>query len=268
MTRSHTDRLLVGLLVAVAVTFAGPVVDAGVSASSLRLAASQQRHHRHKNVKHHHRAVVAPVAPTPGAGRSLVGTFKINPGSYGTGKGASGSWFRMVLPGGTAASGPFFSNPDSAASDKTFTLFNPGTDGGLVTGAFQEPPSPAFASNGNALAAKIVTPTKFAGVDFSLSTSAKDAQTGLTVPAPAITDTAGKLTGQLKAFTAEWNKQFFNQGSPKPDGGTPGITSPVTGTYDEATHAFTISWASSIVGGPFNGFTGVWHFEGVFVGCG
>ena len=84
-------------------------------------------------------SAACPTTPAPGASKSLVGTFKINPGSYGTGKGASGSWFRMVLPGGTASGGAFFTNPDSTASDKTYTLFNPGTDGGLQFSEFGAP---------------------------------------------------------------------------------------------------------------------------------
>jgi len=38
----------------------------------------------------------------------------------------------------------------------------------------------------------------------------------------------------------------------------------VSGTYDSATHAFVITGASEIVGGPFNGFTGYWHLPGTF----
>ena len=74
----------------------------------------------------------------------------------------------------------------------------------------------------------------------------------------------GRLSGQLQAFSASWNKQFFNQGSPKPDGSTPGLTSLITGTYDADTKAYTLEWTSQIVGGPFNKFSGFWHLEGVF----
>jgi len=38
----------------------------------------------------------------------------------------------------------------------------------------------------------------------------------------------------------------------------------VSGTYDSKTKKFVLEWASQIVGGPFNDFTGVWHFEGTF----
>ena len=37
-----------------------------------------------------------------------------------------------------------------------------------------------------------------------------------------------------------------------------------TGTLDAKTGAFTLTWTSLIVGGPFNGFTGLWHLEGIF----
>jgi hypothetical protein len=268
MTRFLTTRLSVGLVVALVMSFAGPVLDAGMSATSASSSATKHSK-KHKRKKHKKKAKkVAPVVPAPAGSRELTGVFMLKAGSYSSSTGASGSYFRMVIPGGSADRGPFFSNPDSSATDKSFTLFNPGIDGGLITGAFQDPPAPAFAGNGNALAKRIVVPTKFGGVDFSVVTSSKDPQTGAAVAKPTVAVADGKLSGKLQAFAAQWNRQSFNQGSPKPDGSTPGITTPVHGTYDETTHAFVLEWASSIVGGPFNGFTGVWHLEGSFLGCG
>jgi len=83
-------------------------------------------------------------------------------------------------------------------------------------------------------------------------------------PAPAIGVAGTQLTGDLRAFGASWNRGHFNQGSPKPDGTKPGQTSGPNGSYDPATQAFTLTWTSLIVGGPFNGFTGSWHFAGTF----
>jgi hypothetical protein len=77
-------------------------------------------------------------------------------------------------------------------------------------------------------------------------------------------DEDGQLTGDVSAIAASWNNEFFNQGSPKPDGSAPGLTTPVTGTYDPDTGAFVLEWSSQIVGGPFNDFTGIWHLEGAF----
>jgi hypothetical protein len=39
------------------------------------------------------------------------------------------------------------------------------------------------------------------------------------------------------------------------------------GTYDRSIHAYSLEWTSHIDGGPFNGFTGMWHLEGTFEPC-
>ena len=82
---------------------------------------------------------------------------------------------------------------------------------------------------------------------------------------PPCRSDGGKLSGDLSAFAATWNDQAFNQGSPKPGGARPGNTTAPSGTFDPATGAFTLTWTSQIVGGPFNNFTGLWHLEGTFV---
>jgi len=201
-----------------------------------------------------------PVAPAT-AGIPLTGLFKISPGTYSSGT-AGGSWIQLVLANGSVEKGPFFPNPNSKGG--TYTLLAPGVDGGLRTGRYQEPPSPPFSLTGDARANKIMAPARFAFIAYSASTSPKDPQTGLDVPAPSINVSDGKLSGDLRSFTAEWNKAFFNQGTPKPDGSSPGLTSPVTGTYNAATKAYTLDWTSQIVGGPFNNFSGHWHLEGTF----
>jgi hypothetical protein len=171
----------------------------------------------------------------------------------------------MIESGGSLKRGPFLSNGSSSAGDQSYTLLRPGTDGGLISGGYQPPPNPAFGGAlSNALASRITQPQTFEGIDFSVSTSPSDPQTSTAVPAPSIIDDGGNLSGKLQAFTAEWSGQYFNQGSPKPDGSSPGITAPLSGTYNETTHAFVMTWTSTIVGGPFNGFTGYWHLAGVF----
>jgi hypothetical protein len=199
-------------------------------------------------------------APKP---KALVGTFRLTPGQSGA-SGVTGSYFRMILPGGTVAQGPFFPNPDSAATDKTYTLAQPGTDGGLVTGKYQPSPNPAFNGQGSSLAGRIIQPSPFTLINFGVSTNKTDPQTTTDVPKPKITVKGGKLSGDLKAVDASWNFEDFNQGSPKPDGSKPGLTKAVSGTYDSKPRKFVLEWASQIIGGPFNDFTGVWHFEGTF----
>jgi hypothetical protein len=133
-----------------------------------------------------------------------------------------------------------------------------------MTGTFQPPPAKAFDVHGNSLANRIIKTGTFTAIQFGIQTESTDPQSHTKVPAPQIFDDNGKLSGQLEAWSASWNNQYFNQGSPKPGGAMPGITSPVTGTYDASTGAFTLSWTSSIVGGPFNSFAGYWHLQGHF----
>jgi hypothetical protein len=198
-------------------------------------------------------------------GSSLAGTLKLQAGSCAGGE--TGSYFRMILPGKTA-NGPdssYISNGNSTCSDETYTLLGPGTDGGLVIGGYQPGPSPAFDGSGNSLASQITEPVAFFGIKFSVDTSAVDAQTGQSVPVPSLNvDGSGDLSGNLEAVSAAWNNQYFNQGSPKPGGATPGLTAGPTGTYNSSTGAITLDWTSQIVGGPFNSFTGQWHFTGTF----
>ena len=75
----------------------------------------------------------------------LVGTFKITPGSCNPiTKTAAGSYFRLIFPKGNILFGPFFQNSTSPCFDKSYTTISPGTQGGLVTGAFQPGPPRAF----------------------------------------------------------------------------------------------------------------------------
>ncbi len=204
--------------------------------------------------------------PTP-----LVGTFGITGGTYSAEAGAGGSYFRMLVPGGTlnGADTNYVPNSSSSASDDTYTLLDPGTHGGLVTGSYEPAPTPAFDGSGNSLAAEIISPTPFEGVNFSAETESPDPQTTTAVPTPSISvDGSGNLSGNLEAFSASWNNAYFNQGSPKPDGTYPAPTAGPAGTYNSTTRAYTFTWTSLIDGGPFNGFTGEWVLQGTFIPAG
>ena len=197
-------------------------------------------------------------------GRALVGVFRIDPASCTT-TDVTGSYFRMISAGGTTAAGPFLPNGDSTCVDQSYTSLAPGTDAGLRTGRYQPQPDPPFDATGNGLADAIAPPTTFFAQKFAVSTNPTDPQSGDAVPAPKITVAKkGALTGRLQAVTVAYGGQQFNQGSPKPDGSATGGTSALTGTYNNKTGAYTIEWTSQIVGGTFDGFTGVWHLEGTF----
>jgi hypothetical protein len=205
-------------------------------------------------------STAAPAAPSA---TRLVGTLQLSPGSCTGGK-AAGTYFGMILPRG-GASGPSLSNSDSKCSDQTITPLSPGSDGGLRIGAYQPAPTPRFGANGDAKARRITAPASFYGTAFATATSSVDPQTRTSVPPPTLTVTGNRLSADLRSFAVTWNNQDFNQGAPKPNGSTPGNTAVPTGSYDAATGAVTLSWASQIVGGPFDKFTGSWHFEGRFV---
>jgi hypothetical protein len=194
----------------------------------------------------------------------LNGTFDVSAGVCGSGGVTSGSYFRMIQPGGTVASGPFLQNPSSPCGDKTYTPLSPGTAGGLKTGTQQPQPSPAFDSSGNSLSKLILKPVEFFGVKFGESTNSTDPQTGVAVAAPTISNNGGSLSGDLRAFNVGWNNQNFNQGAPKPNGTDPGLTSGPRGLYNSSTGVYGLVWTSQIVGGPFNGFTGSWYLTGTF----
>jgi hypothetical protein len=220
----------------------------------------------------------------------LVGLLRLAPGAV-VGDAVSGTWFRMVQPGGTPEKGPYMPNGDSPAQGGSTTLLEPGTAGGLRIGGYQSEPKPGFAQ-GNSLSASITEPTRFFAVEFGISTNPVDPQTQRQVPPPTVVRDGDKLTADLSSWAASWNDQEFNQGAPKPPekqgaqvAGAEQVQQvwdrlaeqwfdrpksddaqgpSATGSYDPGTHEFTLEWTSLIVGGPFNSFTGVWHLEGVF----
>ena len=178
----------------------------------------------------------------------LIGTFAIDDAVCDAAE-VSGSYFRMLQPDGN-----YIPNADSACVDTTYSGLTAGTDGGLVTGTFQMAPDPAFDEAGNALADAIFAPVPFFAVAFAGATDNAE-------PAvPTLTATDGVLTGDLSAFTAYYGGGSFNQGAPKPDG----TGDAPMGTIDPETGAYVLDWTSLISGGSFDGFTGVWHFEGTF----
>lgn len=195
-------------------------------------------------------------ASAKSSGTTLTGLLAITAGSC-TGSTPSGSYFRMVTPTRHVGKGPYVTNADSTCKDKSVTLLEPGSDGGLKLGSYQPEPTPAFGAGGNSASSAIVSPATFFAVKFGVATNPKDPQTGAKVPAPTATRDGTKLTVDLAGWSVGWNHQEFNQGAPKPGAGG----AQATGTID-ASGAYTLEWFSTIKGGPFNGFTGVWHLTG------
>lgn len=200
------------------------------------------------------------AAAAPSLEGDLVGLFAIDAGACTDGS-VTGSYFRMLQPGGTMEEGPYIENFDSACDDFTYSLLTPGTDGGLITGTHQAAPDPAFDADGNGLAAAIAQPVTFFGVDFAAASDE-------TIDPISIAAAGGTLSGATSAFTAYYGGEPFNQGAPKPAGGDAGMTSDPTGTIDVESGVYSLDWTSQISGGAFNDFTGVWHLEGTFTPAG
>jgi hypothetical protein len=192
------------------------------------------------------------------AATARTGILEIAAGSCSASS-STGSWFRMVQPGGTPEHGPYVDNGDSSCGDKTLTPLAPGTDGGLRVGGYQAEPNPPFADGGASRSDAVIKPATFFAVPFGMSTNPTDPQTRRKVPPPSLTIAGSTLRADLSALSVSWNGQFFNQGAPKP-----GASGRATGTFDSSTKRYTVEWTSAIKGGPFNGFTGVWHLEGTF----
>jgi hypothetical protein len=190
----------------------------------------------------------------------LMGLFEITAGACDDAGTVTGSYFRMIEAGGTVEAGPFIPNADSTCADTEYSPLTPGAAGGLMSGDYQPAPDPAFDEAGNALASDIAEPVTFFGLAFGAATDETDVQSGDAVPAPLVTATDGELSGDVSAMAAYYGGEVFNQGAPKPGGSEPGPT----GTIDADTGEYVLEWSSLISGGAFDGFTGVWHFEGTF----
>lgn len=240
MTITPTPRTLVALTAAVALVGVACGDDEETTTTSPATAAQTTAAADDTETTE---ASATTLASNPFEGE-LVGLFELTAGDCTSG--VTGSYFQMVMQGGTPEAGPYMGNADSlCTADTNYSLLTPGTAGGLDTAVLQVAPDPAYDATGNGLAAEIFAPVKFFGVDFA---GAIDG----TGSAPSLTAADGVISGDLTAFTAYYGGQAFSQG------GT------VTGTIDTSTGAFVLEWSSLISGGSFNGFTGVWHLEGTF----
>ncbi|MHB1528913.1 MAG: VPLPA-CTERM sorting domain-containing protein [Acidiferrobacteraceae bacterium] len=93
-------------------------------------------------------------------------------------------------------------------------------------------------------------------VNSFTAASASGASGGGPVPSATISGLANgdTITANLSSFFANWNGSNFNQGN----SAATGTISNVSGT----SFNYTLNWTSLISGGPFNGQTGTWVFNG------
>lgn len=207
----------------------------------------------------------APATSAPSGPSRLVGLLTISSGGCTSGI-PTGSYFAMTKGGGPVK------NATPNCADGTYNLLTQGATG-LKLGAFQPNPTPTFDSSGNALAADIVRPVAFFGTNFSLATSPQDEQNApngpARFPAPTASLSGSAISADLSAVTATWNGPAGGTCSSGPSGGNGCYdqgSNAASGTFDQQTHAYTLDWSATIVGGAFNGATGHWHLAGTFQG--
>ena len=138
------------------------------------------------------------------------------------GETVAGSYFRMIFPTAAWPTASSSTTPTPPAR-QDLHVGPAGRQGGLVTGTYQPNPTPAL----NARAARggqHRAAAELHGDRLLHRHRQGDPQTGDHVPAPSLSVAGGKISGQLEAWSASWNKLYFNQGSPKPGGATPGLT--------------------------------------------
>jgi hypothetical protein len=206
-----------------------------------------------------------------GPNGEVKGVFSVDPGMCGSFGPESGSWFRMIEPGGNALQGPFVTNFDSMCPDQAYSLLSPGTTG-FRAGKFQKHPRPGFDAATNGLANEIIGPTRFYSVNFALSSEDISPLTGKSLPPPKfmVVDESGNedsddwtLMASLESLYIAWNGEYVEQGAPHPEGFVGGTTSP-RGSINMKTGRYNLNWKSQINGGAFDGYIGEWHLEGIF----
>jgi hypothetical protein len=174
----------------------------------------------------------------------LNGLFRLAAGQCTTADARPTGSYLIVV---SAAANKAARNPGGGCANADYTPLRPGADGGLRTGVFQLPPSPAFDAHRNSRSAAIITPVAFGAFRFGFATSPRDEQdapTGaLAYPAPAATVSGTTLNVDLRSLVVGY-------------AGGPGSTCAKSyglgcwdlgsksagGTYDAATHQFVIDW--------------------------
>lgn len=200
---------------------------------------------------------------------AITGTMLINPGIYSaSGAYVSGSYFSFSSAGAGVALVPTVSPDPGGIVLGTYQNFvlNPnvphpynwnGTGGSAGTGYGTTPTT----------LGTIIQPFDFYGTLTYVGTNPVSYQSGNSFAAPTAdisncVGTSCTLSVDLSSWEVMWNGSAFQQG-PRPVNTGPFV--PAVGTYDTATHAYSLTWTSQISGGPFNSVIGHWHLDGTIV---
>jgi hypothetical protein len=195
----------------------------------------------------------------PAFATPISGLMTIAPGLTSRGVGyAGGSYFAMSA-----------NNPNGMAA-----MLAPGSAGGITLGGYQpfvlSPNHPLPGGKGFArtptTASTLLRPFSFFGVPTYTGTNPVSFQSGEAHPAPSASYDSGSCVGTvcrlsitLDAWEVMWNGSAFEQG-PRPVNSGPFV--PAVGTFDLSNRAYSVTWASQIKNGPFNGVHAYWHLSG------
>jgi hypothetical protein len=196
----------------------------------------------------------------------LDGLFKISPGRCAGATGLPTGSYLVVL---SAASGKTVGNPDGGCANPAYTLLKPGTDGGLITGEFQQVGGATFDRHGNSRDDRVLLPVRFGKFRVGFGTDSHDEQDAPN-GAPAYPDPSAIVEGtalriDLRSLVVSY-------------AGAPGSSCDTTygvgcwelgsenaaGTYDAATGHYSIQWFSGASFTPRGDSIEV-HLEGTFV---
>lgn len=217
---------------------------------------------------------------------SLTGILTIDAGTRGPVEvdpvNDPGVFANLYIGGSYFAMGANNPNGNSA-------MLTPGTAGGIILGTYQnfvtDPDIPhpqgwQGDTNGDGVPdgaagagyKSLVTqgsafsPFSFFGTSTYVGMNPTSYQAGTDMSAPSASVDMGSCVGtvctlsaDLSALEVYWNGSVFQQG-PRPSNSGPFTMA--MGTIDLADNSYSLSWASQIKQGPFNGVTGFWHLEG------
>ncbi|HVW79550.1 MAG TPA: hypothetical protein VHB69_01240 [Mycobacteriales bacterium] len=196
----------------------------------------------------------------------LDGLFRIAPGACPAASGLPTGSYLVVL---SAASGGTVGNPHGGCKNPAYTLLDPGTDGGLVTGEFQQVSGPTFDRHGNSRDGRIIAPVRFGKLDVGFGTSSRDEQDAPAgapaFPVPSAIVRGSALSVDLRSLVVSYAGDADTSCKTTYGVGCWELGSEnATGTYDAATGHYSIQWFSGASFTPKGDSIEV-HLEGTFV---
>jgi hypothetical protein len=174
----------------------------------------------------------------------LNGVFHIAAGVCPAGTGAPTGSYLVVI---AASANKAVKNSRSTCTNKGYTLLRPGTDGGLVTGEFQDITGVTFDRQGNSRADRIITPTRFDRLRLGFATNTRDEQDAASgapaFPRPAAIVSGTALRVDLRSLVVSYGGNANTTCATSFGLGCWELGSEnATGTYNRTNGHYSISW--------------------------